>query len=95
MVHSNLPRFGGAFFIGAQVMVQRLVRYVQPKKFEELTGYTVKAVERKIEEVLEDESDARFLGTTGRVYKLPLLAAEARRVQAHLDYLEGQQERAA
>lgn len=53
------------------------------------------AVERKIEEVLEDETDARFLGTSGRVYKLSLLAAEARRVQAHLDYLEGQEERAA
>lgn len=24
------------------------VRYIQPKRFQELTGYTVKAVERKI-----------------------------------------------
>lgn len=28
----------------------RPVRYVKPAKFEELTGYTVKAVQRKIEE---------------------------------------------
>jgi hypothetical protein len=31
-------------------MAQRLVRYVKPLKFFELTGYSVKAVERKIEE---------------------------------------------
>lgn len=30
-------------------MAQRLVRYVKPLKFAELTGYSVKAVERKIE----------------------------------------------
>lgn len=26
-----------------------MVRYVRPEKFEELTGYSVKAIERKIE----------------------------------------------
>jgi hypothetical protein len=30
-------------------MPQRLVRYVKPLKLAELTGYSVKAVERKIE----------------------------------------------
>jgi hypothetical protein len=30
-------------------MAQRLVRYVKPLKFAELTGYSVKAVQRKIE----------------------------------------------
>jgi hypothetical protein len=30
-------------------VIQRIVRYVQPRKFEELTGYTVSAIEHKIE----------------------------------------------
>ena len=53
--------------IASTALQIRVIRYVLPAKFEELTGYTVKAQERKIEDGVWREGHEYKKAPDGRI----------------------------